>query len=123
MTDFAVPTIRKITSAGVVTTLAGAAGMLGSADGTGAMARFSVLSHLAVDSFGNVYAGDVYNNAIRKITATGVVTTIVGVPAPSNRGVLPGPLPARLNEVGGVAVGPTGNLVILSENAVLDVLF
>jgi secreted PhoX family phosphatase len=66
-------TIRKVTSAGVVTTLAGTAGMSGSADGTGAAARFSSPTSVAVDSAGNLYVADRF---IRKVTAAGVVTTV-----------------------------------------------
>ena len=71
-------TIRKITSAGVVTTLAGAAGLAGSADGPGADARFNYPEGVAVDSNGNVYVADTNNSLIRKITGAGVVTTFAG---------------------------------------------
>jgi sugar lactone lactonase YvrE len=71
-------TIRKITPAGVVTTLAGTAGTSGSADGTGAAARFAGPSGVATDRAGNVYVADTDNHTIRKITAGGLVTTLVG---------------------------------------------
>ena len=73
-------TIRKITSAGVVTTLAGTAGVTGSADGTGAAASFNLPEGIAVDSGGNVYVAENVNNTVRKITAAGVVTTLAGIP-------------------------------------------
>ena len=78
--DQANSTIRKITPAGVVTTIAGAAGMFGSADGSGSAARFNAPDGIAVDSSGNLYVADTLNSTIRKITSTGVVTTLAGTP-------------------------------------------
>lgn len=72
-------TIRKIDIAGggVVTTLAGTAGSSGSADGTGAAARFNSPIGLTIDNAGNLYVSDQNYTKIRKIvTSTGVVTTI-----------------------------------------------
>src|SRR5947207_14497202 len=78
--DQANSTIRKITPAGVVTTIAGAAGMFGSADGSGSAARFNAPDGIAVDSSGNLYVADTLNSTIRKITSAGVVTTLAGTP-------------------------------------------
>src|SRR5208282_3290867 len=70
-------TIRKITSAGVVTTFAGEADDYGSADGTGSAARFLGPFGVAVDPAGNVYVAD--QEEIRKITSAGVVKTLAGL--------------------------------------------
>jgi NHL repeat len=71
-------TIRKVVIVGgAVTTLAGTAGSSGSADGTGAAARFSQPVGLTIDNAGNLYVSDQNYTKIRKIvTSTGVVTTI-----------------------------------------------
>ncbi len=71
-------TIRKVTAAGVVTTLAGKSGISGSLDGTGTAATFNSPSGIAVDSAGNVYVADTLNHTIRKVTSAGVVTTLAG---------------------------------------------
>jgi hypothetical protein len=87
--------IRKTTSAGVVTTLAGMAGARGSADGTAAAARFNQPQGVATDSVGNVYMTDTGNDTIRKISPAGLVSTIAG--QPGEIGFVPGPLPGLLS--------------------------
>ena len=69
--------IRKISPAGVVTTLAGN-GTPGFSDGLGASARFREPSGIAVADDGVVYVADTSTHAIRRITAAGVVTTVAG---------------------------------------------
>jgi sugar lactone lactonase YvrE len=73
-------TIRKITPAGVVSTLAGLAGYFGSADGTNSKARFYRPAGIAMDSATNLYVADSFNHTLRKITPAGNVTTIAGLP-------------------------------------------
>jgi len=61
-------TIRQITLAGVVTTIAGSAGTTGTTNGTGTAARFNGPKGIAVHSNGSLYVADTGNNKIRKIT-------------------------------------------------------
>ena len=113
-------TIRRITPAGAVTTLAGTPGLSGSADGTGATARFNNPYGVAVDKAGNVFVADSGNNTIRKITALGVVSTIVGAAPPMSRGNFPGPLPADIVSPRGVAVdSSTGRLYLTLADVVM----
>src|SRR5439155_181391 len=72
-------TIRKITPAGVVSTLAGLAGNFGAADGTNSKARFYRPASIAVDSAANLYVADSFNHTIRTVTPAGKVSTIAGV--------------------------------------------
>jgi hypothetical protein len=62
----------------VVTTLAGRFDYDGFQNGTGANAYFNLPTSVAVDSTGNVYVADTYNQLIRKVTPAGVVTTFAG---------------------------------------------
>jgi sugar lactone lactonase YvrE len=103
--------IRKITPAGNVTTLAGSPPFQGSADGTGSFARFNFPSGVAVDSGGNVFVADSFNNSIRKITPAGVVTTVAGRPGVTGSSDGIGSA-AKFNVDYGVAVDATGNLYI-----------
>jgi sugar lactone lactonase YvrE len=104
-------TISKITTGGVVTTLAGSAGQRGSSDGTGSAACFNAPSGVVVDSSGNLYVTDRFNNTIRKITPGGVVTTLAG--CAGQEGSIDGTgSSARFNNPGGVAVDGSGNVYV-----------
>jgi hypothetical protein len=117
--DFGSHTLRKVTSAGVVTTFAGTAGTSGSADGTGTAARFNKPSGLALDTAGNLYVADTGNSTVRKVSPAGVVTTLAGLSAiaglKDGTGVL-----AWLNEPEGVTIDTAGNLYVADTgNAVI----
>ncbi len=103
-------TIRKITSAGVVTTLAGTAGTGGSANGTGTAALFNQPYGMAVDGSGNIYVVDTGNNMIREVTQAGVVTTVAGSISSGSSDGTGGS--ASFNQPVGIAIDASGNLYV-----------
>ena len=108
-------TIRKITSAGVVTTLAGQAPQQGSNDGAGSNARFLSPMGVAVDGAGNVFVADSGNGTVRKITSAAVVTTFAGLPRTSGSTDGTGSA-ARFNSINGIAADSAGNVYVADTN-------
>lgn len=104
--DYGNNLIRKITPAGVVSTLAGS-GYQGKIDETGNLASFDGPKGIAADAQGNLFVADAGNNRIRKITSAGVVSTIAGS---DSTGVLNG------IGINATFFGPEGLTVDASDN-------
>jgi sugar lactone lactonase YvrE len=108
--------IRKVTPAGAVTTVAGAAES-GAADGPAASARFGFITGLAVDGAGNVYVADFPNHAIRRLGTDGIVTTIAGqlgvAGAADGRGTQ-----ALLNGPAAIAIDAGGTLYVKDSRSI-----
>ncbi|HSD39543.1 MAG TPA: hypothetical protein VLC92_18700 [Rhodocyclaceae bacterium] len=107
--------IRKITPAGVVSTVAGVVGISGHVDGLGSSARFYAPQGLAVDSNGNLFVAD--STFIRKITPVGNVTTVIG--STEAQGTTLGLLPVSLGTVSNVAIIAGGQIAITTEHALV----
>lgn len=108
-------TIRKITPAGVVTTVAGTANEMGWDDGTGSEARFNAPWSVAANGMGTIFVADSYNSTIRAISTTGVVTTLAGTAA--SRGSDDGiGSAARFNRPTGVTVDANGTIYVSDSN-------
>lgn len=111
--------IRRIDPSGVVTVVAGSPGQSGSIDGPANLARFGAPRALAVGLDDTIYVVD--GTTVRTITETGTVSTLVGVAGQAQLTL--GTLPASLQDPSGVAITPSGDLLITetSRKVVLTV--
>ncbi|QEC78202.1 T9SS type B sorting domain-containing protein [Mucilaginibacter ginsenosidivorax] len=101
--------IRMISPAGVVKTLAGS-GVAGANNANGLAATFNNPDGLAIDKQGNIYVADTKNNMIRKIATDGSVTTVAGSGAMGNADGLK--TAASFNYPTGLAIDAPGNLYV-----------
>ena len=113
--------IRRISPAGVVTTLAGNLSFNpGSTDGTGSAARFNQPYSVAVDGTSNgtdsIYVAEGGGHTIRKITPAGVVTTLAGVPLIVGTATDTMGNAVRFSGPQGIAVDGAGNLFVADTN-------
>jgi len=101
--------IRKISPDGIVSIFAGS-GSSGYADGTSQNASFNSPQGLTIDASGNLYVADTGNNRIRKISTTGIVTTIAGS---GNSGSANGVgISAEFSFPGGITIDNSGNIYV-----------
>ncbi len=113
VSDLNGPTIRRILPDDMVATLAGAAGIVGSADGTGSSASFSGPCHLCTDGSGTIFVADEYGHKIRRITDLGQVTTIAGAGAAAEQD---GPGSSALfANPSGICVSRDGNRIYVCD--------
>jgi sugar lactone lactonase YvrE len=95
--------------------LLAAPGDISTVAGNGGVATSSSLNSphgVAVDSYGNIYIADFYNNRIRKVDTSGVITTVAGNGTPGYSGDYGPATSASLNYPTGVAVDTAGNVYI-----------
>jgi sugar lactone lactonase YvrE len=105
--------VRKVSRAGVITTIAGNGTRAFSGDGGPALnAQLSDPAALALDAAGNLYISDWNNNRIRKIAPDGIITTVAGSGKHGYSGDGGPALGASIDEPTGIAVDGSGNLYI-----------
>ncbi|MBX2907549.1 MAG: T9SS type A sorting domain-containing protein [Taibaiella sp.] len=106
--------IRKVSSTGIITTIAGTGTSGFSGDGGPATAaKMNAPLGIAVDPSGNVYFSDSYNFCVRKVNTSGIITTVAGIPGVSGFGGDGGPATsARLRYIWGLALDAAGNLYL-----------
>jgi sugar lactone lactonase YvrE len=104
--------ICKITPAGLVSTFAGGGGT-GYKDGPASSALFNSILDICIDINGNLYVAEGSDNIIRKITPTGIVSTLAGFPSVGGGGYVDGVgTSALFNFPTGVAVDLQGNVYV-----------
>ena len=109
--------IRKVNSAGVISTVAGTGTAGFSGDGGAATAaQLSNPQDVALDAAGNLYIADVNNNRIRKVNSAGVISTVAGTGTAGFSGDGGAATSAQLHWPRGVALDGAGNLYIVDNN-------
>lgn len=109
--------IRRISRAGLATTFAG--GPIGGwTDGAASVARFNRPTDVGIDRNGNAYVADSMNNAIRKISPEGLVSTLAGGGAAGfadgtgSAARFSSPTRLAVDRNGNVYVSDTGNVAV-----------
>ena len=109
--------IRKVDSAGVITTVAGTGEFgFGGDGGPATEAQLDFPSSVAVDGAGNLFIADMDNNRIRKVGASGTISTVAGTGRTGFGGDGASAVQARLSRPSGVAVDGAGNLFIADRD-------
>jgi len=105
--------VRKISTQGVITTVAGTGKSGFSGDGGPAIeAELGAPAAIAVDSDSNVYIAEFFNHRIRKIATDGIITTIAGTGTPGYNGDGKPAIESQIGEPTGVAVDRSGYVYI-----------
>jgi sugar lactone lactonase YvrE len=105
--------IRKVATTGIITTFAGAGSTSFSGDGgLAVMAELNSPQSLAIDSSGTLYIADVANNRIRKVDATGIITTVAGSGVGGFSGDGGPAALANLNGPRGIAIDLSHNIYV-----------
>jgi sugar lactone lactonase YvrE len=109
--------IRKMDASGIVSTVAGKGTYGFSGDGGPATnAEFKLPYAVAVDSHGNLYIADTFNERIRKVDTSGIISTVAGRAGAGYSGDGGPATQAKLRNPIGVAVDGSGNLYIADQN-------
>ncbi len=112
--DYNNQVVRKVDGAGIITTIAGTAGVTGffGDGGPATSAKFNYPLGITVDSLGNLFVADQHNNRIRKISTSGIISTVVGTGTSGFSGDLGPATAADISLPNYVRMDSVGNLYI-----------
>ncbi|HXB12827.1 MAG TPA: T9SS type A sorting domain-containing protein [Bacteroidia bacterium] len=117
--DYSKNRIRMVNTSGIISTVAGNGGNGYNGDGISATtAELSGPTGVAVDSHGNIFISDVFNQRVRKVNASGIISTVAGTGTAGYNGDGINATSAFINSPYGLAVDPAGNLYIGDYNNV-----
>jgi NHL repeat-containing protein/type IX secretion system substrate protein len=117
ISDYQNSCIRKVNTAGIISTIAGNGTPGYSGDGLAAtLAELKYPTGVAVDASGNIYVADRANNCVRKISSSGIISTFAGTGVAGFGGDGTPATAALLNEPAGVCLDGSGNVLIADEN-------
>jgi sugar lactone lactonase YvrE len=109
--------VRKVSSAGVITTVAGAGSAGYSGDGgPAAGAHLNAPVALAADKSGNLFIADAFNNRIRMVSAAGIITTVAGTGVPGYSGDGGPAADAQFGVLSGLTIDSAGNLYAADQS-------
>ena len=109
--------IRKVDATGVITRIAGTG--VGGFGGDGGPATAAVIDHpfdIIFDAAGNILFADNFNNRIRKISTSGIITTIAGTGVGSYSGDGGAAISATFNKTAGIAIDAAGNIYVADQH-------
>jgi len=125
ISDYGNNVIRKVNTSGIITTVAGNGTQTGSIDGEGGNladdlgdggpATSATLHHatnVAVDETGNLFISDLFNNRIRKVNTSGIITTVAGTGIDGYSGDGDPATSAKISQPKQIALDAAGNLFI-----------
>jgi gliding motility-associated-like protein len=120
ISDYGCNTVRKVNTAGIISTIAGNGTLGFSGDGAIAtLAQLAYPSKVAVDNAGNVYIPDAQNHRVRKVSSTGIITTVAGNGSRGYSGDGGLAVNAEIAYPGSVVVDRAGNLYTGDGNHVI----
>ncbi len=119
--------LRVINTSGIISTIAGNGVASFSGDGGPATAaEFNGLRHIAIDPSNNIIIGDCFNNCVRIINTSGIISTVAGIGGVTGFSGDNGPATAaEIYWSAGVALSPKGTIYISDQqnNRIREVTF